>query len=78
MAGIQRTAITKDGQRYVDEPVYSHLRMDQHSSIAHAVSAAFNGGVSKLAIAGPRVLLGYQRVCLRWMKPDGNGGLVPR
>ena len=26
----------------------------------------------------PEILLGYNHVKLRWMKPDGNGGLIPR
>ena len=74
-----RTAIQYDGQRYVDEPIYEHLlpRTDLVTPIAVAVATAFN----ELAPRVPTAIVfvkGHERVLLRWMKPDGKGGLVPR
>lgn len=70
-----KTSIT-DGQRYYDEPVYDELRANP---LALAVNAAFSPvqGVPRVA-SRIRILSHYNRVRLRWMKPDGRGGLVPR
>ena len=63
--------IEREGQQYVDEPV--KVRPQQRSAIELSVAAAFGNK------GGPQTItIGHQRVRLRWMKPDGKGGLVPR
>lgn len=56
-----------EGAKYFDRPVYVEPRPMENS-----LSVAF-GSPSK-----PAVLVGHERVRLRWMKPDGKGGLVPK
>lgn len=68
----KKTTIAHIGQGSVDEPIYSER--NQVSMIGNAVRAAFNSPPDRR----PRIVLGYQTVRLRWMKPDGRGGLVPR
>lgn len=63
--------ITRDLQRYVDEPIV--VRPCRPSGVALAVAAAFGR-----SLARPPITVGYERVLLRWVKPDGRGGLVPR
>ena len=57
----------KDGQPYVDEPVYVHAKK-------------LNGAIRRaLSLPALRcILVAYNHVKLRWMKPDGNGELIPR
>lgn len=70
----------KDGQRYVDEPVYREIGR------ATPLALSINAGLRSLAPSMPapniqpriRELSHYERVQLRWMRPDGKGGLVPR
>ena len=57
----------EDGQPYVDEPVYTKPK-----KMRNAIRSVF-----KLPL-WPDILVAYNHVKLRWMKPDGNGGLVPR
>ena len=57
----------KDGQPYVDEPVYVCA-----NKLGEAVRRALKLPYLK------RILVAYTYVKLRWMKPDGNGGVVPR
>lgn len=76
--------ITRHGQPFVDEPVYVTV------SKARPVSLAVNRALASLrpqdstAPQGPRIepviqhLSHYDRVRLKWMRPDGNGGFVPR
>ena len=66
-----KTVITKDGQRYVDEPVL--VRPKRPSALEHSIASAFGRPTAPASI-----VLGHERVFLRWMKPDGRGGLVPR
>lgn len=66
-----RPSIERAGQRYVDKPVYTYPEIDV---LGMAVNAAFN----KCSPLPPPILTGHERVRLRWMKPDGKGGLVPR
>jgi hypothetical protein len=68
------SAILADGQSCYYEPVYatiphvSDLPCAKASTLEKSVSACF-----------PDWMVGcYERVTLRWMKPDGKGGLVPR
>lgn len=92
-----KTAITHDGQRYVDEPIHAmpkpvapltlavrhamaSLRIVGHSipksviEVPHPVTAA---EVMPPDVPQP-LLLGYERVRLRWMTSDGKGGLKER
>ena len=65
-----RTAIRKDGQPYFDEPIY--VRPKRISLIEKSVAYAF-----KRPLPQP-IKVGHERIELRWMKPDGKGGLVRR
>lgn len=71
-----RTTVQHDGQRYVDEPIYRDLRPREElrTDIAASVAAAFGHPQAKAI----REVVGHERVRLRWMKPDGKGGLVPK
>lgn len=105
-----RTSIVREGQPYVDEPVYetvskaTPLAMNIAHRLPHELAAAKQhvfGGPAKEAeavennpfleyakglgrVAPPKpiakitALSHYNHVRLRWMKPDGKGGLVPR
>lgn len=65
-----RRTIDHDGQAYYDEPIMAHpLR---RSIIEDSVARAF-----KSPMARP-LEIGLERVRLRWMKPDGKGGLEPK
>ena len=65
-----KTNITHVGQPYVDEPCYCNplpaSQLDRHMAV-----------IFKRKLPEP-ILVAYQKVNLRWMKPDGNGGLIPR
>jgi hypothetical protein len=60
------------GQPYKDEPVYAEVSRAKPLalSIAHACGRRISPRIEELTH--------YNRVQLRWMKPDGRGGLVPR
>lgn len=66
----------KDGQRYYDEPVYDELCA---KPLAFSIHTAFPPvrGMPRL-LPRIRILSHYNRVRLRWMRPDGQGGLAPR
>jgi hypothetical protein len=72
-----KTTIESTGQRYLDEPVHMEI------SLAKPVALAVNMAYAKVP-RGPRIqavirgISHYNRVPLRWMKPDGKGGLVPK
>lgn len=59
-----------DGQSYVDEPVY--VKPLPVPELERSLGKAF-GRPQPLTI-----LVGHERVHLRWMRPDRNGKLVPR
>ena len=61
----------KDGQPYVDEPVYNTLNPKK---LRKAIQQAMRVHISQPI----KILIAYNHVKLRWMEPDGNGGLVPR
>lgn len=65
--------ILKDGQAVFNHPVYVYPRKDLSGPIAQSVAAAFKSRV----VLSP-IPVDVEQVSLRWMKPDGNGGLVPR
>lgn len=77
--------ITSPAQRFFDEPVYVEI------SAAKPLALAVNQAAQQIAVQqwrkpsrGPVILPvitdidHYERVQLRWMKPDGKGGLVPK
>lgn len=69
-AGL-RPHIAREGQCRVDEPQYSTTRA---IPLAHSIASAFGRGIPETV----QVFEGYERTNLRWMKPDGKGGLVPK
>lgn len=67
-----RTEIAREGQRFVDRPVYEDVSRPRPAAAAVAQA---------LRAAPPRRIVhvaGYERTELRWMKPDGKGGFVPK
>lgn len=66
-----KTTIAHEGQPYVDEPVYANPKQRSKSDLS--VATAFGNDDHPR-----RIEIGRERVLLRWMKPDGHGGLVPR
>ena len=67
----------QDGQRYVDDPVYKvigKVRPELDTELAHSIAQIFKTRPPQRI----EDLVGYNRTRLRWMKPDGKGGLVPR
>lgn len=75
-----KTVIAKEGQPYIDEPVY--VEISKAKPLALAINRALMR--QKAATRGPHIapeikdLSHYNRVQLRWLRPDGKGGLVPR
>lgn len=55
------TTITREGQPFVDDPIVIH-----QSPIAQAVAHAFDQTLP------PPITVGYERVRLRWVNPDGT------
>ena len=70
---MQRPHVLREGQPFVDDPVLVHPKPVNVPMLA-AVAEAF--GV-KPEIREP-IVVNTERVRLRWMKPDGRGGLVPK
>ncbi len=75
MSGL-KTTITKDGQRYVDEPIRVMPKAQDRVVLAVQVALDPQGLFAERARAP--IVVGHERVLLRWMKPDGKGGLVSR
>jgi hypothetical protein len=87
-----KTTITSHRQRYVDEPVFSvvsranPLSLEINESLRRAGGAHVFGGAVRESSAAPgpvvqdriEALTEYRRRPLRWVKPDGKGGFVPR
>lgn len=72
---ILRPKIKKDGQAYYDDPVYVAPKREQRDRLSEAVAEVYGGpGWQPKA----PIIVRHERVRLRWMKPDGKGGLVPR
>lgn len=61
--------VSKDGQPFVDEYASPNEAGNVYEIKPNPVAAAFG--------AKP-VEVSFNRVLLRWMKPDGKGGVVPR
>lgn len=60
------TEVTRHGQPYVDEPIYTTLapRSELTSLVAHGIISAFGGSMPQ----AKRVITGYTRVFLQWVK----------
>lgn len=83
-----KTSIAQEGQRYLDEPVMAEIAKRFTSPLADALAQALgnvryyrdsNGMPRSERMDLPKpILLRYERINLRWMKPDGHGGLIPK
>lgn len=77
MTSALKTAISSDRQRYVDEPVYVEV------SKAKPLALELSGLPWRLR-GGPPIcaaiqrLSHHERTLIRWMIPDGRGGLKPK
>jgi hypothetical protein len=60
-----RTQIVKEGQPYVDEPVYVHPRYADYTVIRQSVAQAFG---RQERVPQP-ILVRYETVPLKWVKP---------
>lgn len=69
-AGALKKQIAKEGQRYFDQPI--SIFPKRPTQVSAAISHAFG------ATPPSPIIVGHERVRLRWMKPDGKGGLVPK
>lgn len=66
-----KETIERQGQPYVDEPV---IVRPKANIMQRAVTLALGARPQE-----PKPLtIGYNRVKLRWMQPDGKGGLMPK
>lgn len=65
-----RETIAKDGQAYIDEAVVAWPKPPD--VLEHSLAAAFNRPLPE------RVVLGHERIKLRWLKRAPDGSLVPR
>lgn len=79
--------IYREGQRYFDTPIYLKpvKRMDALSSAMAEIHGHIvlvpdgDGKIRKFRTDLPRdIFVGHQRTYLRWRKPDGKGGLIPK
>lgn len=68
----KRTVIAKVGQKYVEDAVSIECKPTQ---LAVTVALAFKDPDPPLCL---KRLEGFSRTNLRWMKPDGQGGLIPK
>lgn len=68
---MQKTSIEFVGQDFIDEPIYALPKKE--GAISRSVRAAFGDQTT----VNP-LLVGHERVKLRWMTPDGKGGLIPK
>ena len=81
-----RTQITEHGQPYLDKPVFAtpvklmgRLASAMAEIHGHVKTVRTDRGFKRVRTDLPaKILLRYDRTYLRWMRPDGNGGLVPR
>lgn len=71
MKGPIKTTI-HEGQTYYDETVLAKPRADLRTPIADSVATIFGSHQPT------PIVVGHNRIRLRWVKPDGKGGVVPR
>jgi hypothetical protein len=60
-----KPTIQRQGQKYVDDPIYIDAK--QVSIIESSVARAFGRRAQKRPL-----LVGHERVKLKWIKPDGT------
>jgi hypothetical protein len=66
-----------EGQAYFDAPVY--VEVSRAKPIALAINAMRSpDDTSPVILPYIETLSHYERTRLRWMKPDGRGGLKPK
>lgn len=70
MISTLRTTIKCEGQPFVDEPI--HVYPIPETELQGAIRAMFRRR------SPPPLIIGYERVRLRWMKPGPDGKMVPR
>lgn len=68
-----KTSVAHAGQTYLDEPIVVAPK-SRPTIMERAVAAAFSRTLQEHA----PITVGHERVRLRWMTSDGNGGLKPR
>lgn len=66
-----KTEIEVVGQKFVDEPVY--ILVSKPKTLAAAIAAMVGRAIPRSIYA----ISHYNRVPLRWLKPDRQGALVP-
>lgn len=78
------TGIEREGQPYIDEPVMALVSNASPLALAVNTAVLTLATPGKQAPRGPRIrprveeLDHYKRTPLRWVKPDGAGGFVPK
>lgn len=72
--------IEHEGQPFVDEPIYAAGRPIKREVGPSAVSASVASALGASVRPAIEVTIPnrFRRTPLRWMKPDGKGGLVPK
>lgn len=65
----------KDGQRYVDEPVYVDPKREPFDVLRASVALALGGQKEPPKHS---IVVRHERVRLRWLRPNGRGNLVER
>ena len=60
-AAYMHDAITKAGQRFVDDPVFANPRKE--TTIESSIRVAFGRRMVR------RIILGYERIRLKWIRP---------
>lgn len=65
------TAITHDGQRYFDDPVFA-------KPLANIMERSVSAALDKNYRPKPPIVLRHERVALRWMRPGPDGKLIPK
>jgi hypothetical protein len=74
-----KTEISRIGQPYVDDPVFEVV--SKANTLALSIGAGLQANFKTPGVPMQPSIeqqTGHERVRLRWMKPDGQGGLVPR
>lgn len=81
-----KTQITEHGQPYLDKPVFAtpvklmgRLASAMAEIHGHVKTVRTERVFKRVRTDLPaKILLRYDRTYLRWMRPDGSGGLIPR
>ena len=89
-----RLGISRAGQPYYDEPVYAEPKAELMQGfierairmleiVGYTETGRLIDNLAPITRADlwrplPPILVAYQKINLRWMKPNCKGGLVPR